>query len=422
MIAFLAFAVLVTLLAVAVLAVPLVRQRTEEQQAGDESDLAAYRDRLAELHREHERGALDDNELQSAIEELERELLQSHPAASGQPGPPDRSPARATAMVIALLIPLGGTALYVIAGHPDLLGSDAAESLSRSRVQQIQSMPAQTRIETLESWVAENGDSAQGWSLLARAYRETEAFGDAASAFARARAAGANDAWLIARQAEALLLANNRRFTRGVERLLAEALAQDARNPLALMLSGQAALIGGDPAAAANYWRRLAETMPEDAEQRGFIEDLVARAETAAAGETPDATPTPEAGPDTDTGTATAGTAGVAVRVSLGEAMSDSVQPGDTVFVFARRPSGGGPPLAVARTRAGALPQHIRLDDSDSMAPQVKLSQAEQVVITARISRSGQAMAQSGDLEGSSRPVAVGGESQVEVVIDRRIP
>ncbi|MDZ7828019.1 MAG: c-type cytochrome biogenesis protein CcmI [Halofilum sp. (in: g-proteobacteria)] len=415
MTAFVAVAMLITVAVIAALILPLIRRRTRERNASDQADLAAYRDRLAELLREHERGLLDERELRAAEDDLERELLQARPADSG--GTNDATPARLSALVVALLVPLGGAALYIVAGEPGRLAASATDSLSRDRVQQIRSMPVEQRIETLERWVAENDDSAQGWSLLAQAYRETEAFGDAATAFARARAAGANDAWLIARQAEALLLANNRRFTRGVSRLLEESLAQDARNPLALMLSGQAALVGGEPAKAADYWRRLVDTMPEDAPQRGFIEDLVARAEAAARGESP----TTRAETPTDSGTDATGPA-VAVRVSVGETVAGSVQPGDTVFVFARRPNGGGPPLAVARTRAGALPQRIVLDDGDSMAPQVKLSQAERVVVTARISRSGEARARSGDLEGSSQPVTVGGETEVDVVIDRRIP
>jgi len=413
--AFLAVAVLITGLVIAALVLPLVRRRARERDASDQADLAAYRDRQAELRREHERGLLDDEELRAAEDDLERELLQLRPA--GGSGTTRASPARVTALVVALVVPLGGATLYLVAGEPGRLGAGSADSLSRDRVQQIRSMPVEQRIETLERWVAENDDSAQGWSLLAQAYRETEAFGDAATAFARARSAGANDAWLIARQAEALLLANNRRFTLGVSRLLEESLAQDARNPLALMLSGQAALVGGEPDAAADYWRRLVDTMPEDAPQRGFIEDLVARAEAAARGETP----TAQAGAPTDSGADPAGPA-VAVRVSVDDAVAGSVQPGDTVFVFARRPNGGGPPLAVARTRAGALPQRIVLDDGDSMAPQVKLSQADRVVVTARVSRSGEARARSGDLEGSSQPIAVGSETDAEVIIDRRIP
>jgi len=420
---FLALALVLTLIVLTTLVLPLVRRRAPQKQESDQADLAAYRDRLAELQREHERGALDDNELQTAVEELERELLQSRPDTSS-PAADNRAPARVTALAIALLLPLGGMVLYGVAGHPDLLSSGRAEGMSSERAQQIQSMPAERRIDTLEGWLADNPESARGWSLLAQAYRETEAFGDAASAFARARAAGANDAWLIARQAEALLLANDRRFTRGVSRLLEESLAQDARNPLALMLSGQAAMVGGDPSAAAGYWRRLAEIMPEDAPQRGFIEDLVARAEAAARGEAPTTTAEMPQAPESADGESVPGgeAPSVAVRVSLGEVVADSARPADTVFVFARQPNGGGPPLAIARTRVDALPQRIVLDDGDSMAPQVKLSQADEVVVTARISRSGQAMAQSGDLEGTSRPVAIDGEAEVEVVIDRRIP
>ena len=269
------------------------------------------------------------------------------------------------------------------------------------------------RIAALEPRVERNPDSPRAWAMLAQSYRESGAFGDAVNAYARARAAGTDDAWLIARQAEALLLANDRNFTQGVKRLLRDALARDARNGLALMLAGQAEVVSGDTEAGVRYWRRLAEALPEGDARRATIENLIARAE---AGELGNARV--QSG---DAGAASS--ARVTVSVSLAERFADRVAEDAAVFVYARRKgTDKGPPLAVTRTRVGALPARIELSDAQSMTPQSRLSEAGEVVITARVSPSGDVTAQPGDLEGRSDPVAVGADAAVELVIDARLP
>jgi len=93
----------------------------------------------------------------------------------------------------------------------------------------------------------------------------------------------------------------------------------------------------------------------------------------------------------------------------------------DTLFVFAREMNGPPMPVAIVRATKKDLPFTFRLDDSTSMMPSRKLSDVGMVVIVARISKSGQAMPQSGDLEGSSQPVKPGAGG-ITVVIDHERP
>ena len=97
-------------------------------------------------------------------------------------------------------------------------------------------------------------------------------------------------------------------------------------------------------------------------------------------------------------------------------ALLKQVQPDDTVFVFARPAQGARMPLAMLRKQVKDLPLSFVLDDSLAMSPQARLSSAREVVVSARISRSGQAQPQPGDLEGSTAAVAVGSE-QLKLVI-----
>jgi cytochrome c-type biogenesis protein CcmH len=100
----------------------------------------------------------------------------------------------------------------------------------------------------------------------------------------------------------------------------------------------------------------------------------------------------------------------VSGRVTLGAAAQGKVGPDDTVFIFARAPTGSRMPLALMRLRVADLPADFKLDDTLAMSPAAKLSSAQQVVVGARVSRSGNAMPQAGDWEVISAPVALGAQ------------
>jgi cytochrome c-type biogenesis protein CcmH len=111
--------------------------------------------------------------------------------------------------------------------------------------------------------------------------------------------------------------------------------------------------------------------------------------------------------------------------VTLSAALKAQAKPEDTVFIFARNaeggPGGSRMPLAIVRKQVKDLPAAFTLDDSLAMGPGMGLSSAQKVVVGARISRSGQAMPQPGDLEGLSAPVAVGSQGVV-VEISKTLP
>ena len=123
--------------------------------------------------------------------------------------------------------------------------------------------------------------------------------------------------------------------------------------------------------------------------------------------------------------TAPAGHAGQSLAISgkviMGPSLAGKGSSTDTLFVFAREMSGPPMPVAIVRATMKDLPFTFQLDDSTSPMPSRKLSGAGTVVIVARLSKSGQAMPQSGDLEGTSQPV-IAGVDGITVVIDRERP
>jgi cytochrome c-type biogenesis protein CcmH len=282
---------------------------------------------------------------------------------------------------------------------------------------------------------------------------------DALTAFERATALAPNDAGLIADHANVIaqregLAAGGRAVV-----LLDKALAIDARQPKALALAGVAAFERRDYADAVRRWEAALEVMPDHpfaAQMRDGIAQAKqamgagsggsAPANASAARGTAGAAPgtavaaapgTAAAAPGTATaapGTAaaapgsaatseptapqTASAAGtVEGRVTLAPALAAKASPDDTVFVFARAAQGPRMPLAILRKQVKDLPFDFKLDDAMAMSPQTKLSSVPTVIVGARVSKSGNAIAQAGDLQGLSKPVDVGAKG-LAIVID----
>lgn len=253
--------------------------------------------------------------------------------------------------------------------------------------------------------------------MLGRTYMSLERYDDAAWAFRQLAESVAGDdrsesvAYGLA--AQALFFDSEGAMTEKVTAAIEQArkLNPDEVNVLGLL--GINAFSQQHYREAIEYWERI-ETVAPDHPQIASIREGIREAYTRL-GEKP-----PELAAESEA----AGT-GVTVRVTLIEAFRDQVPAHTTLFLFARQAGAQqGPPLAVARLTADQLPAEIRLDDSYSMSPQARISDAEEVVITARLSRSGSVSAQPGDWQGSTdMPVAVGdgrGEP-VAIVIDQQL-
>jgi cytochrome c-type biogenesis protein CcmH len=176
-----------------------------------------------------------------------------------------------------------------------------------------------------------------------------------------------------------------------------------------------------DYSGAMVYWQRLAAAVPpgseDEAQVRAIIEEVRMRA--AAAGQAlPAAAATPV--PSAKVATAPASKS-VAGSVSVAPEIAAKVSQTDTLYIFARAEDGGRVPLAIMRGSARQLPLAFSLDDSMSMSPQAKLSQAASVRIEARISKSGNATPQPGDLVGRSAAVRPGARD-VKIVVNEVLP
>jgi len=405
---FVVLAALFAAVALAFVLPPLLRApRAAAEAARDDVNALIYREQLAELRAERERGAMGEEQFQRAVRDLERRIVaESGTAAASAP----RGPHALAAVVVALAIPLVAGMGYWRLGAPDALQPGATEAAAQPGPGELNDM-----VEKLWDRLQKSPGDPDGWALLGRSLAALGQHERAAQAFSRAAQLLPNDANVLADYADALAVTRGRRLEGEPMALARRALAADPQHLKALALVGAGEFQAGNHAAAAGYWRKVLAMVPPESE---FARQLQASLEEAQrlAGTGGPAAPAAKA-PAKQAAPKTAALSGT---VSLDPKLAAAAAPGDIVFVIARPADGGRMPLAVARTTVSALPYRFTLDDSMAMAAGSKLSEQARVVVVARISKSGQPMSQKGDLEGASAPVAPTA-SGLSVVISRTV-
>jgi cytochrome c-type biogenesis protein CcmH len=271
-------------------------------------------------------------------------------------------------------------------------------------------------IEQVKQKLAADPNNVDGWVVLARTYYVTGRADEAVKAYEKATSLIPGNADLLADYADALGVAQGRSLEGKPEAIIAQALKADPNHWKANALAGTVAFNRKQYAKAAEYWERATAAVPPDSPIAQSLAGSLAEARRLAG--VPSAV---SSAPVAPAAAPVAAGARVAGRVSLAPTLAASVQPEDAVYVFARPADGSRAPLALLRKQVKDLPLDFALDDSMAMAPSMKLSNHAEVVVGARISRTGSPMPASGDFEGLSAPVRLG-TSGVTLTIDKRIP
>ncbi|HKU85598.1 MAG TPA: c-type cytochrome biogenesis protein CcmI [Casimicrobiaceae bacterium] len=401
---------------VAALVWPLLRARGPRSDASDDSaTTGVYRDQKRQLDAELAAGAITVEEHGVALRELSGRLAQELQAVehAAAPASPARS-AYVAALVVAAALPVTALALYAAFGNPDAMrvaaSIDARAPMSH---EQIEAM-----VERLAVRMKEQPDDPTGWRLLARAYSAMGRYDDAVAAFTQAAIHGPEDAALLADWADALAM-KNQSLQGEPTRLVARALALDPNHPKAIALAASAAMDRHDYDAAIAQWKKLKTQFPPDGAEAKEIDAMIAEAGAARRG-VPAAANAAASGASGSTSSAGAADAPAAITgsVSLDPKLRARAAANDTLFIYARAAQGSRMPLAIVRTTAGEWPRSFRLDDSMAMTPATKLSNASEVVVEARVSKTGNATPSPGDLQGASVAVKPGARDVLIVIND----
>lgn len=405
-------------------------------------------------------GTLSEESAQQARMALEKRLVEAVMASPSLPPPmpPSASPAGAAAAPAAAPVPasarpsrrllagIGAFVLVFTAAGAWWLGSaegwrtgpgerpagppiaqaepDAAPGPAgaASSPHPMAAAQVEAMVDNLARRLAQEPQNVDGWLMLGRSYAVLGRFEPAIAAFRRVLALEPKHAQALADLADALAMTQERRFEGEPAQLVQQALAADPANLKALLLAGTIAFDRGDYATAQRHWNEAVRVGPADSalveQARAGVTEARALAGGAPGGAAAPMTASPA--PAATSGNPPAPAAGATLRgrVSLSPALAAKASPDDTVFVFARAAEGPRMPLAIVKKRVRDLPFDFTLDDSQAMTPQARLSQATRVVVGARVSKSGQAMPQPGDLEVLSAPMAPGASGLSLVIAD----
>jgi len=368
---------------------PLLARRGGGGVSRRAANIAIYRDQLRELAADLAAGKLAQSDYARARTELEARMLEDVDAAA-QPAP--RRGGRGLAALVGVAVPVLALVLYLLVGSPRAVDLRAdAHAVSEPQIEAM--------VERLAARLRENPEDAEGWKMLGRSYAVLGRFPDAVDAYSKAATRSPRDAQLLADFADALAMARGQSLQGEPEQLVQRALQIDPNNLKALALAGTVAFERKEFKLAADYWQRMLPLVPPDSEDARGIRENVAEARTRS-GAAP-----------------LAKHPGVRGTVRISPGLRDKTGADDVVFLYARAADGPAMPLAVLRLRARELPVEFALDDSMAMAAGMAISGHPRVVVTARISRSGGAVPQPGDLQGASKPVKNDAKG-VEVVID----
>ena len=381
----------------------LLRERKPVTQASQaKANAKVYRDQILDLDREHDSGHISDEEWQQSRDELSLRLLEDTSAVD-DPAAKTEKPAIWTAVVLAVALPLGSMGMYMWVGQPEALNPLALKTPDQVDPKDLAKM-AQTLAEKLK----DKPDNLQGWVMLGRTYRTLENFDAALRAYDSALKLSADDDLKLER-IEVIAMQRQGQFEGEPWNVIREVLQRDPQHFGALLTAGSASYAEGKFADALKYWEQARKPLDANNPDLQGLESAIATVRERLG------MPPAKAAPAAASGLNVTG------QVNLSASLKSKASPNDVVFIYATPANGDRMPLAIFKTTVSQLPFNFTLDDSTAMAPDRKLSAAGEVMVKVRVTKSGNAMPQSGDLSGSLGPVKVGAKG-LKLEIKDQIP
>lgn len=416
------------------------RNESQEQIERQAANITIYRDQLAELERDLRDDTLSREQYGSSKQELQKRMLQdvSENGESVTHLVPTSRHGVVAGIIVTLVIPLAAIYLYLVIGDtrgllPQSQLANATQFSQNGAGGEEGHIDISSMVESLAARLRENPEDIEGWVMLGRSYAIMERFDDASATYAKLVQMVPDNPQFLSDYADMLAMINNGSLLGKPAEMITRALAIDPNFPKALALAGTLEFEQDKFDQAIVYWERLLSAIPADSRLHKSVSDSIVQAKSLAMRGKGESAPVQLAqnsnvGTDATAGSSSAekqeisaGVPSISGSVTLDSSLADKVSPDDTLFVFARASQGPKMPLAILRLNARDIPVSFKLDDNMAMTPAMKLSSFPEVVVGARISKTGQAIPASGDLEGHSDPVKIG-DGEVSITIDHVVP
>jgi cytochrome c-type biogenesis protein CcmH len=383
MTSFLLPALLLLILVLVLLLRPFFFPAKESATSRRQMNAAIYREELEKLEADRTAGTVDAAYYEQSHAEMRQRLFQDTDEADDLAvlGSPKK-----TIIGICLFVILLSAGFYFYLGDASRI---AAKNVEKPMTQES----VEKMVTEFAAKMEKEPDNLKGWAMLARSYRILGRNAEAAQAYARAGSFVDSDPQLLADYADVLAANANGSFAGKPQQLINKALALDPNNLLALWLSGTAAFNAQNFKGAVQSWEKLAKQLPADSEESRAISDSIAEARSKG-GLAPAKTPV-------------ISNQGVSGQVAIAPELQSKIQSGDILMVIARKP-GERMPVAVLKTAVTTFPISFVLNDALAMSSNVLISQLPEVSVEVRISKTGMAMPESGDLISMPQTIKVG--------------
>ena len=392
-------------LALALLLIPLMRAvRASQADQRQQQNIQIAREKKNALETQLAEGEIDQAgydaaylDLQAALAlELERGEVQGE-ATRG----------KWMALVVMLAVPCASITLYLTFGEYRVIENpQLAEAAAQQRNNGAPQMSLEEMIVAIENRLQEDPQDAEAWFMLGRTQMSKLDYDAAAKAFRRSNEFMADEPGILFALADAIGMQNNGSLQGEPEALIQRGLKLAPRFPNGLWLAGMAAEQRGDFKSAHEYWSLLLPMIADNPESENEIREMLANLETR--------------DPSLVRQVATAAQQVLNLRIDISAELRAQATPETAVFVYAKAMQGPPMPLAVKRLQLKDLPVTLSLSDADAMMPSMKLSSFDQVVVGARVSLSGNAIAQSGDFYTEQDSVdSTNPAARISLVIDR---
>ncbi len=417
------FAVVMLVVALVIVLFPLWRPAGPSALNSDTANVELLKDQLRELDDELAAGNLAQRQYAAARADLEAAVAADLADDEIRLSPLSVRSRQLLGVILLTVVSSGSIGLYrEVTTYREI---PSPQHLARQAVEQEadrELLPVGQMIEALAAELRESPDNAEGWQMLGRSYLMMEKTEEAVGAYARAyELAGNQDPILLTDYAEAIAFASDNRMQGQPLELVNKALAIAPEMPKALWLKGFASFQQGDYVMAVSSWDKAVQAFELTDEARQMLHAYIAEARQKMRLTGEQGAAMPQVASDAQGRDEPAVGVSIKVKVGLDDSVSGQAGSGETVFVFARAASGPSMPLAVQKLTVADLPAMVILDDSMAMLAGMNLSSQKQVVVGARVSRSGSPIPQAGDLQGLSGMIEPGKDGQVVVVISETL-
>ena len=421
MITFWIFAVAMVIVALIFLLRPFFLDMKKDEVERSALNVSITKERLSELEIELEQGTISQSEYEQTREELEQALLYDvEQETSDIKKVNSQSYNRFTRIALIFSVPVFAISLYGFLGQPDLMEGGkkqtAAAPAGHAYANGTGSLgTVEQMVEKLAAKLKENPDNAEGWYMLARSYMSMKRFKEAVDALEKTNQLIPNNTTVMLRNADALTMLQGGKISGKPFELIKRAVAIKPDDPTGLWLIGMGYEEQGDYNKAISYWNLLLPLI-KDEKSTNEVKTLISRAKTKAG------ISIAESSAPATIATEKKEAPSLKVSVSIDKSQLKNVSMDDTVFIFAKATSGPPMPLAVARKKVRDLPIEVTLNDTMAMVPSMKLSNFIKVQVSARVSKSGQPSAQSGDVQSEVRIVNSNQKEKIKLTISDVLP